>query len=315
MQAQSTFFIDPQAARLVLASQGKTFYWASFFLPSRMATAATRLYHFCRYVDDVADTSDQPAQASLALDQIMADIRRGQSQQPMVADAIALFEQYQIPLEIPLALVQGVRADLSMTQLPDEAALVRYCYRVAGTVGIMMAKLLGVTDPQAFHHAIDLGIAMQLTNICRDVTEDAGMQRVYLPQSLLQSPDHMTSLKKVAAADPRVLSAIGVCLHRADAYYASGYAGLSYLPLRARFGMFIAASLYQRIGHRILRAPQASLTQRIFVTSIEKIWVIITGLCVGQFKHRLWEKPTQRQHQQALHHDLRDLPLTHASAI
>ncbi len=298
-------------ARQILAKQGKTFYVASFFLPSEMAQAATRLYRFCRYVDDIADTGDNPMLAAQALDQMMAELRQGHSQSAMMIDALALFHTYAIPIAIPIALIEGVRSDLVMTQLADDDALMQYCYRVAGTVGIMMAKILAANHMQAYYHAVDLGIAMQLTNICRDVTEDANMQRVYLPQCGLNSTHPSHALQMIDQAHPRVLSSIGMLLQRADQYYDSAYQGLAYLPMRARLGIFIAAQLYQRIGHEILRHPTQSLKQRMFISGFKKTWVIMVSLGFTMFQRKLWTSARTRQHAKALHQHLTGLPMVH----
>lgn len=299
------------AAEAVLANHGKSFYLASIFLPKSMAHAAARLYRFCRYVDDVADDGGDPQQAAAQLDQISSALLAGQGNTPLLRDACALFRAHAIPQEIPAALIQGVRSDLAMTQMTDIDSLLRYSYRVAGTVGIMMAKILQAKEPQAYYHAVDLGIAMQLTNICRDVTEDAHRQRVYLPQSLLRNNDPAYAFALIEQQHPSVLSAVGQLLALADRYYESGYQGLRYLPLRARLGILIAAKLYQRIGHEILRHPEHSLRQRTFVHGLKKCGVVAASLCQLLVKRCFWPSRPPSPHQRALHRSLFGFPLIH----
>lgn len=299
------------SASAVLAQHGKSFYLASLFLPAHLAQAAARLYRFCRYVDDVADTSDDKALAAMRLDNLMLDLRRGDSTHPLIKDALDLFDAYAIAVEIPLALVQGVRADLQMTQMQTLEQVLRYSYQVAGTVGIMMAKILQATEAQAYYHAVDLGIAMQLTNICRDVTEDARMNRVYLPRAMLRNADQPSALHAIAECQPCVLSSVGSLLALANQYYDSGYQGLRYLPTRARLGILIAAKLYQRIGHEIVRQPEHSLQQRTFVHGVHKAGIVLSSLwqfvCHKALKHPQHPLP----HQRTLHRCLFGLPLTH----
>lgn len=299
------------SASAILAQHGKSFYLASLFLPSHLAHAAARLYRFCRYVDDLADTSDDPQVAAMRLENIMLELRRGDSAQPLIKDALALFASHAIPLEIPLALVQGVRSDLVMTQMQDLDQVLRYSYQVAGTVGIMMAKILQATEAQAYYHAVDLGIAMQLTNICRDVAEDAHRNRVYLPQSMLRNLDQQRALEAIAQQQPSVLSSVGSLLALADQYYDSGYQGLSYLPTRARLGILIAAKLYQRIGHEIMRHPEHSLRQRTFVHGIQKCGVVLSSLWQFARKKTLKQPRHPIPHQRTLHRCLFGFPLTH----
>ena len=177
--------MDNQQAKQVLARHGKSFYWASLFLGSELADRAARLYQFCRFVDDLAD-GDLPDR----LDSL-EDIRAGLTdpQHPAVAAIpelgafMALATETNIPLNAAAELLDGMLRDQHPTALESEAELLRYCHAVAGTVGLMMCRVLNCQHPRADHFAIDLGIAMQLTNIARDVLEDAEMDRRYLPAS------------------------------------------------------------------------------------------------------------------------------------
>ncbi len=270
-----------KASNLILANKGKTFYWAKFLLNKEHATKAVRLYRFCRYVDDVADEATDPVITSMLLNNIIDALNKGTADHPIVSDAITLFKEAKIEIDIPISLVQGVISDLSLVRIKDEASLIVYCYQVAGTVGLMMSKIFDIQDSRAFAHAIDLGIGMQITNICRDVTEDAQMNRRYLPASLigdiepsaLKNPDNQTQQK--------IRSALSSLLRTADDYYHSGYHGLCFLPIRARLGISIASGLYQQIGTNLRNRNYDCWSFRSVVSKKIKIWLTLKALVLG----------------------------------
>ncbi|MBT4213264.1 MAG: phytoene/squalene synthase family protein, partial [Porticoccaceae bacterium] len=174
---------NPQPLK-VLARHGKSFYWASFFLGSTLANRAARLYEFCRFVDDLAD-GDLPNRR-----ETLKDIKTSLTSNVDTNSAIAIPElvsfldlakHSNIPLNAAKELLDGMLQDQQKTELKTEAELLRYCHAVAGTVGLMMCRILNCKQERADSFAIDLGIAMQLTNISRDVLEDAQMGRRYLP--------------------------------------------------------------------------------------------------------------------------------------
>ena len=151
-----------------------------------------------------------------------------------------------------MELIDGLLSDQKPVRIKSEAELVSYAYHVAGTVGILMCNVLDCDDEQALGHAIDLGIGMQLTNIARDVLEDAGMGRRYLPASWVGdlAPEQIVALAKIPGDDAAlpVTNAVSRLLTLADDYYKSGIAGLSYLPLRAHISIAVAALVYRQIG-------------------------------------------------------------------
>lgn len=213
------------AADEVLAQRGQSFHWARHLLSNPHAERATLLYGFCRRIDDLADEGQSSADASLALAKVRQALQTGQSDDPALRDVLQLMRACGIDPAVPLELVRGLESDLGEVRVADMAELLRYCYRVAGTVGLMMTAALDVTAPEALPHAIDLGIAMPLTNIYRDVSEDALRGRRYLPATLVHT-----------------------LLDLADRHYASGERGLHLLPANARAGNLVAASVYREIG-------------------------------------------------------------------
>ena len=305
-------------ADAVLAARGRSFYWARQLLSAQHASRATRLYRFCRHLDDIADDSPDADAARQSLISIEHAIVQRQRSDLLVADALSLMQECGIDPAIMVALIDGVRSDLACVRIPDEARLLRYCYRVAGTVGLMMCRVLDVDDETAFRHAIDLGIAMQLTNICRDVHEDAAMGRRYLPASLvgdcepdaLQRPDQALRLK--------MAEAIAYLLDKAEAYYRSGEAGLIYLPPRARAAILVAARLYRAIGRRVHRRLPHLAIERTTVPASVKVGLTLQALTdCGIGRGNLSRRPSQPvRHDPFLHLPLVGLPLTafaHAS--
>jgi len=172
-----------ESALAVLKSKGRSFYFASHLLGPQQRDRAARLYAFCRRVDDLADEASDPQQAYVTLERLKASLNSSQTDDANVNDMQTLMHDVAIPPEPMQALIEGVQSDLRHRQVRDEAELLSYAYQVAGTVGVMMCRVLDVSTPRAWPFAIDLGIAMQLTNIARDVGEDARMGRVYLPQN------------------------------------------------------------------------------------------------------------------------------------
>lgn len=272
-QAKIKQFEYIKESNLILAQKGKTFFWAKFILKKKHANKAVRLYRFCRYIDDVGDDATDLAMARSMLMEIIEDLRLGTSDHPIISDAITLFSEAKIEISIPISLIQGVVSDLNLVRVKDKAELIIYCYQVAGTVGLMMSKILDVTDERALSHAIDLGIAMQMTNISRDVGEDAQMNRRYLPSSLLGdiAPSAMTNPN--IQNQQKLRFTIAQILNTAEEYYQSGYAGLCFLPLRARLGIAIASGLYRQIGINLIPRNYESWLFRSIVSKKQKFWL------------------------------------------
>ena len=265
-------------ADTVLAARGRSFYWARHLLNPQHAARATRLYRFCRHIDDLADDAISAELAADALDVLSDAIAHRHAISPLVADALDLMQECEIDVSIMLELIRGVRSDVGVVQYADERSLLHYCYQVAGTVGIMMCHVLDVKDSAALHHAIDLGIGMQLTNICRDVAEDAALGRRYLPASLVGVRDPMALLQPAPSLRPMVTCAIETVLAKADAYYNSGERGLHYLPAGARAGILVAARLYRAIGKRLLQRRCDYWTRRTIVPTTHKIGLTVQAL-------------------------------------
>ncbi len=293
------------AAHATLAAKGRSFHWARRMLGAVHADRATRLYGFCRRVDDLADETQSPDAARAALHALARSLRTGQSRDPFTADTIRLLQGCQIDPAIPLDLIRGVASDLLPVRIATEAELLRYCYRVAGTVGLMMSAALDVADPRALPHAIDLGIAMQLTNLCRDVREDALADRRYLPASLVGEIDPARLARPSEANQPMVRSAVATLLDLADTYYRSGEDGLAYLPANARGSILVAARVYRAIGGRLRRSRCDYWSSRAWVPMGSKALITIGALAAPPFR-QAFRRPV-RPHDPGLHRPLAGL--------
>ncbi len=279
----------------LLARAGKSFHLAGKFLPAERRAAATQLYAFCRGLDDLADETGDAAQ----IEAVAAALENNDTSHPLAALYLTLENPDPAPA---IALARALRDDTGPTVLADERALLRYCHGVAGTVGLMMARVLGATDPAAAYHAIDLGIALQLTNIARDTREDADHDRRYIPATWLDLPP-----ASIRRAPERVHEAALRCLALAEPYYASGLAGLVYLPPESRRGILIAAKVYREIGEELRRQGPHRTADRIVVPAWRKAALIAQAFLQGS----PWKTPVP-PHEASLHRNLTDLVGTHS---
>ncbi len=267
-----------RAADGLLARRGHSFHWARRLLSDQHAERATRLYGFCRRVDDTADEASDSFAALAELTRIAQILQSGQCPDDASADMLQLMRVCQIDAAIPVELINGVASDLGLVRMADVDALLHYCYQVAGTVGLMMTAALDVRTPEALPHAIDLGIAMQLTNICRDVRDDALMGRRYLPASLVGELEPSALLNPTPAVRARVIPALRCLLDSADRYYASGEQGLRHLPPGARTGILVAARSYRAIGTVLRERDCDCWSSRAHVGSARKAAITVQAL-------------------------------------
>ena len=266
------------AADGLLARRGHSFHWARRLLSLRHAERATRLYGFCRRIDDVADEATDAAAAHAALAVIRRDLQNGECAEAATADMLQLMRACRIDLAVPLELMRGIEGDLGEVRIADMDELLRYCYRVAGTVGLMMTAALDVTAPEALPHAIDLGIAMQLTNICRDVRDDAVLGRRYLPATLVGPLEPAALIDPTLPVRATVTHALRVLLEAADRHYASGEQGLRYLPAVARTGILVAARVYRGIGIVLRERDFDCWSSRAKVSTAGKLGITLRAL-------------------------------------
>lgn len=299
-------------SRAVLARKARTFHLASRFLPAAVRDDAALVYAFCRLVDDTADEAPDPALAAVRLERLRAELLGEAPARPLVAAFRDTAERLDLPLAAAADLIHGVRSDLHPVRVADDAELIRYCYRVASTVGLMMCAVLRVRCREALPHAVDLGVAMQLTNIARDVAEDAGRDRVYLPASRLRAAGADPEQVVRGAADPRAVAVVVLqLLEMADGYYRSADAGMRDIPARLRPAILVASRVYRAIGVRLRRRGGDTLAGRTVVPWPEKVLWGTRAVAVA-FHPRVLGFGPRDAHDAALHRALRGLPGAHA---
>ena len=256
-----------------IKSEGKSFYWASFFLPKKNRIAASRLYSICRYLDDVADNSK--LDTSSQIKNIFNQIKENES-----SEINTFFKKNNINLGILKDLIDGLISDQQNVRVTDEKELIDYSYKVAGTVGLMMLPIINTKDAEARKHAIDLGIAMQLTNIARDVYEDAKMNRLYLPKEWLGQVSISDLIDNKLDDQKKKLIELSIknLIELSDKFYANGFSGMKFIPLRTRLAIFFAAKIYKGIGEKIKSGGYVYKLERIYLNKLEKLWITIISI-------------------------------------
>jgi phytoene synthase len=267
---------DLAICHALLSGGSKSFRAASFLLPSRIADPAAALYAFCRVADDEIDLSEAPTEAMQRLRDRLDAIYAGRPHAHAADRAFAsVVRSFGIPRLLPEALLEGFAWDAEGRHYGDLPALEAYAARVAATVGAMMTLLMGVRDTEAMARACDLGVAMQLTNIARDVGEDARNGRLYLPLDWMRQ-------EGVNPADflaqPRFTPAVGRVVQRlldaADALYARSEQGIPRLPRDCRAGIGAARHVYAEIGRAVERQGLDSVSRRAVVPRRRKAWLL-----------------------------------------
>jgi phytoene synthase len=263
-----------RAARAALAAGSKSFALAGKLLPRSCRDDAAVLYAWCRRCDDAVDLAP-PAERAGALRRMRRELRAVYAGEPIADPALAAFAEVvrrrRIPERYPSELLDGFQQDVEGARYPTTNALLGYAYRVAGTVGVMMAHLMGVTGGEALRRAAHLGMAMQLTNICRDVEEDWRNGRLYLPAELL--PPASEGLEPAGAA-----AAVRALLAQAERLYRSGELGLAALGFRCAVAIRAARLIYADIGRVIAARGHDVRAGRAVVPRGRKLWLAACAL-------------------------------------
>jgi 15-cis-phytoene synthase len=263
---------DIEACRTMLRGGSRTFFAASKVLPTAVAEPAIALYAFCREADDAVDSgggSKAVARLNARLDRIYQGSPFNNPVDRAFADAV---RHFAIPRELPQALLEGLAWDTQARRYDSESDLIAYAVRVAGTVGAMMALLMQRREPMTVARACDLGIAMQLTNIARDVGEDARAGRLYLPRRWLQEAGLDPEAWLAAPCfDARLASVIRRLLDLAELFYAQARSGIGDLPMVCRPGIHAARLIYAEIGHELARSGFDSVSRRAVVSPAQKL--------------------------------------------
>ena len=244
-----------------LSIYAKSFNWAGFFLPKKTYQKCSALYDFCRTVDNIADEDGELDIKKKNLLVFKNDFINKNYNNTIIKNMWDLMDHHLITIKIVEDLFDGVESDLNKkVQLNNKKDLLIYSYRVAGTVGLMMAKILNVKDQNSMKAAIDLGIAMQLTNISRDVVEDSNINRFYIKN------DFETISKTLALA---------------DLFYKSSFIAIKKIPFKFRFAILVARRVYKRIGDKILRTKNIenyNKAGKIYVNNLTKIYQTIFSI-------------------------------------
>lgn len=270
---------DMAYCREAIRTGSLSFHAASKLLPARVRDPALALYAFCRLADDAVDDSDDKAPAVLALRDRLDRVYAGRPRNAPADRAFAaVVYDFDMPRALPEALLEGLAWDAFGRQYDSFPDLLGYCARVASAVGAMMCVLMRVRDADALARACDLGLAMQLTNIARDVGEDARAGRLYLPRNWLTDAgidpaDFLANPK----ASPAVRALTQRLLAEAEAYYRRSEAGIAGLPLACRPGIYAARYVYAGIGRAVERSGCDSINRRARTSGAQKLgWLALS---------------------------------------
>ena len=244
-----------------LSIYAKSFNWAGFFLPKKTYKNCSYLYDFCRVVDNIADDEGEIEIKKIKFQKFVSDFKQKNFEDPVIQNMWNIINEFNISLEIIYDLFDGIESDIKQNvKIDTRKDLLIYCYRVAGTVGLMMAKILNVNKKQSLKSAIDLGIAMQLTNISRDVIEDSKKNRSYINGSF----EEINSTIKLA-----------------DTFYKNSFYSIREIPLSFRFSILVARRVYRKIGYKILKKKtfeNYSKSGKIYVSNFEKVLETILSI-------------------------------------
>ena len=241
-----------------LSIYAKSFNWSGFFLPKKIYLKCSILYDFCRTIDNIADQNVDLDIKKKELKEFKKKFEEKDNTNIVIKNMWDLIDEKNISKKIIYDLFDGVNSDLKEeVRIKSEKELLIYSYRVAGTVGLMMAKIFGVNKKESLQKAIDLGIAMQLTNIARDVDEDKKKNRIYL---IKDSDDTFANIKNI--------------ISKADTFYDSSFDGIKDIPLSCRFSIIVARRVYRQIGKKILQKKDIERYRKvgkIYVSNFGKL--------------------------------------------
>ena len=258
------------------AQSGSSFYYSFRFLPADQRSSITALYAFCREVDHVVDEVSDPGVARVKLGWWRTEVGaafEGRAQHPVALALTPAVATFKLPQEHFQTVIDGMVMDLERSRYPDFATLERYCHCVAGVVGLLSAEIFGYVDPATRDYARNLGVALQITNIIRDVGEDVQRGRVYLPEDELSrfGVEPKDLLARRASAGFKALMAHQV--ERARSFYARALAALPSGDRRAQRPGLIAGAIYQALLAEIERDDFLVLDRRIALTPLRKAWI------------------------------------------
>ncbi len=265
--------MNDKLSDLSLKKRAKTFYFASLFFSKEKQVDIRKLYLFCRLVDDIADSDNYTKKKSkFKLEGIKKELKKNKSNDQIVFSFIRLMSKYNINPLIAIDLINGVLCDLNKVNIKDYDQLFNYSYKVAGTVGLMMCKIMEVKGESLINKGIYLGIAMQLTNIARDIKEDLENGRIYFPKEIRNSVNcHFNNLLTDKKLQIKFTKDLKLLLDISDQIYSLAWRGVIKLPVRYRIPIAIASYLYQSIGKKIRKNNYNIWCQRIYLSKLDKV--------------------------------------------
>lgn len=284
---------DLRACHDILTRGSKSFVAASRMLPRRLHDRTAALYSFCRVADDAVDLGTDVRTAIARLHQRLDRVYAGTPEPDPVDRAFCnVVQTCGIPQAIPRALIEGFEWDAQKRRYATALELDAYCARVASTVGVMMTLLFGERSPALLARACDLGMAMQLTNICRDVGEDARAGRIYLPLDwLAEAGVDKEELVARPAHSPALAGVVKRVLDRADACYQRADLGMTLYPYDCRLGVRAARLIYAEIGRVIAKNGYDSVSTRAYTSKARKLWLLVRALPVLLKRRRTSNQP------------------------
>jgi len=266
---------------LYLKNHGKSFYWAGKFLKKEILEDCSILYAFCRVVDNLVD---EKSNSKNNLKKFTQEYKKKNSKNLVINKFKKIESKYRIPKKYILDLFYGVSLDTKNVKIKTTNELLKYSYYVAGTVGAMMAYIFNTTNSKAVKHAIDLGIAMQLTNISRDVVKDAHLKRLYLPKSFLKEDITPEDIINNNFNKKYLFFAIKKLIYLADRYYINGNRGIKFLPKTIKFPIFLASLMYQGISKKIINYDEDEyFSKHTYLNVFEKIIMTIKTFYIFVF--------------------------------
>ena len=270
--------------------EARNFYYAFILLPPRRRRAIYVAYAFCRYCDDAVDSESSTEEKLSRLTELRQQLDRcyrGEAEEPVFVGLSQVARDYGIPQEYFVEVLAGMEADLVKTRYQDFGELRQYCYQVASAVGLICIHIFGFKDPRAKTHAIDLGLAMQLTNISRDVKEDLEFGRIYLPQDELVRFGYSEEDLLSGRYNGAFQELMRFQTERARAYFNSGFQLLPYLTPRSRACATVLGSIYSRLLDRIEKANYDVLSHRVSLSTSEKLVVMAQSWAGSMLPRRL----------------------------
>ena len=268
--------IGNQESRDITRREAKNFYYAFLTLPQERRRAIYVAYAFCRYCDDAVDTAESVDQKMATLESLHAslnDAYTGRTSDPLFLALADVADRHDIPEEYFKQVIHGVESDLTKVRYQDFEELRSYCYQVASVVGLICLQIFGYKDDSAREHAIDLGLAMQLTNIARDIQEDLGLGRIYLPQDEIARFGYSEEALEAGIVNESFIDLMRFQAQRARGYFDSGFKLLPYLSPRSRACPAVMGQLYSKVLQRIEEAEFDVFQHRISLSKTEKLRV------------------------------------------